>query len=93
MSLETSMEEYKLVDIWRLRNPNKHMYTRRKRTRGGLVQSRLDFWLISESLTYLVKNCQIKPGNRSDHSLIKITLEIVNTKKRGPSYWKFNNKL
>ena len=74
-NLEASMGEYKLVDIWRLQNPYELKFTRRERTRGGLVQSRLDFWLISESLTYLVKNCQIKPGNKSDHSLIKFTLE------------------
>ena len=91
--IETSMEEYKLIDIWRLRNPNELKFTRRERTRGGLVQSRLDFWLISESLQYQLKHCSIKPGNKSDHSLIRLSLEILNTQKRGPSYWKFNNRL
>ena len=91
--IESSMDEYNLVDIWRLRNLNDRKFTRREKTRAGLVQSRLDFWLISESLSYQVKNCHIKPGNKSDHSLIKISLEILNTQKRGPGYWKFNNRL
>ena len=87
------MDEYNLVDIWRLRNLNDRKFTQREKNRAGLVQSRLDFWLISESLSYQVKNCHIKPGNKSDHSLIKISLEILNTQKRGPGYWKFNNRL
>ena len=91
--LESSMEEYKLIDIWRLRNPNDLKFTRRERTRGGLVQSRLDYWLIAESITYLITDCYLKPGNKSDHSIIKITLEIYNSQKRGSGYWKFNNKL
>ena len=85
-NLESSMEEYKLVDIWRLRNPKDLKFTRRERSRAGLVQSRLDYWLISECLTSLVKDCLIKPGNKSDHSLIKICLEIVNSQRRGPGY-------
>ena len=91
--LQNSMEEHKLVDIWRLRNPNDLKFTRREKTRGGLVQSRLDYFLISESITYIVKKCLFKPGNKSDHSLIQISLEILGTQKRGPGHWKFNNKL
>ena len=91
--IETTIEEFKLIDIWRLRNPNELKFTRRERARGGLVQSRLDFWLISECIQYQLKHCDIKPGNKSDHSLIKLSIEILNTQKRGPGYWKFNNKL
>ena len=55
--LRSSMEEYKLVNIWRLRNPKDLKFTRREKTRGGLVQSRLDYFLITESMTYLTKMC------------------------------------
>ena len=82
--LQSSMEEYKLIDIWRLRNPNDLKFTRHEKTRGGLVQSRLDYFLIAESLTYLIKKCVFKPGNKSDHSLIQISTEILSTQKRGP---------
>ena len=91
--LESLMDEYRLIDIWRLRNPNKLRFTWREKTRGGFVQSRLDFFLVDESITYLIKDCFIKPGNKSDHSLVGIIFEICNTQKRGPGYWKFNNKL
>ena len=91
--LQNSMKEFKLIDIWRLRNPNDHKFTRREITRGGLVQSRLDYFLIAESITYLIKKCIFKPGNKSDHSLIQMSLEILSTERRGPGTWKFNNKL
>ena len=92
-NLKSFIEEYKLTDIWRVRHPKELKFTRRERTRCGLVQSRLDFWLISESISYIIKKCGIKPGNQSDHSLINIKIEILNTMKRGLVYWKFNNKL
>ena len=42
------MENMNLVDIWRTRYPKEMKFTRRERSRGGLVQARLDFWLVSE---------------------------------------------
>ena len=39
------------------------------------------------------KNREIKPGIKSDHSLSKITLDLLHTQARGCSYWKFNNTL
>ena len=92
-NLKSFIEEYKLTDIWRLRHPNELKFTRREQTRCGLVQSRLDFWLISESISYIINKCGIKPRNQSDHSLINIKIEILNTMKRDQGYWKFNNKL
>ena len=87
------MMEYSLIDIWRTRHPTEQKFTRTERSRAGLVQSRLDYWLISESITYLIRDSSIKPGKRSDHSLIKILIELIGTQERGPSYWKFNNAL
>ena len=29
----------------------------------------------------------------SDHSIVKIKMQLLNTQSRGKSYWKFNNKL
>ena len=86
-------DEYSLLDLWRIRHPDDLIFTRRERCRGGLVQSRLDYWLISTSLSYLVKEMKIKPGFGSDHSIITISLDLLDTNKRGKGYWKFNNSL
>ena len=57
------------------------------------MQSRLDYFLISIQLSYNISNCTIKPGLKCDHSLINITLDLINTQCRRNSYWKFNNAL
>ena len=87
------MKETDLVDIWHIRNPNEKQLSRRDRSRTGFIQSRIDFWLISVALEYQVISTKIKPGNNSDHSIIKSTFEILETQKRGKRYWKFNNSL
>ena len=81
------------MDIWRIRNPNKKEFTRSANSRGGIVESRLDYWLVSMGITYLVKNIEIIDGLDSDHSIITMKLNLLNTCKRGKSYWKFNNDL
>ena len=86
-------EELSLCDIWRVRNPNKKLYTRRENTKVGLVQSRLDFFLISENISYQIKKTCISPSVQSDHSILSINLDLLNTQKRGRGYWKFNNSL
>ena len=85
--------EFSLIDIWRIRNPTTNKYTRTERSRNGIVQSRLDYLLVSLSLSYQIKNTKISPGNSSDHSIISLYLNITEETKRGKGYWKFNNNL
>ena len=70
------MEDMNLIDIWRTRNPNDLKFTRRERSQGGLVQARLDFWLVSEQTYFQIKKYDIKPGMKSDHSLVRLTLDL-----------------
>ena len=86
-------EEFSLIDIWRMRNPNVNKYTRIERSRNGIVQSRLDYFLTSISLSYLITNTNISPGNSSDHSIISLTIKTSEISKRGKGYWKLNNNL
>ena len=58
-----------------------------------MVQSRLDYFLISSTVTAHVFNCTINPGFRSDHSIVNLKIELFDTQKRGKGYWKFHNKL
>ena len=43
-NLHSFMDEYSLVDIWRLRNNNKRQFTWRGHSQTGFIQSRLDFF-------------------------------------------------
>ena len=52
----------------------------------------MDFYLISEALADIIDNCEIKPGYRSDHSCIELTITLNNF-KIGKGIWKFNNSL
>ena len=86
-------EDLSLVDIWRVGNQTKPGFTRIQRTSIGLVQSHLDFWLISIQLEYLINNIWILPGNISDHSIVTTELELIGSCKRGHGLWKFKNDI
>ena len=48
---------------------------------SGLVQSHIEFWLILTALQYQIKRSSIKPSNSSDHSVVTIEIECLNTQK------------
>ena len=79
-----------LVDVWRIHNPHTQRFTWRHHK--TLKQSRLDFFLLSSELQSKLLSCDIKPGYRTDHSIIDITLDLTKI-ERGSGYWKFNNSL
>ena len=87
------LEEYSLIDIWRIRNDSVKQFTRREKSRSGLVQSRLDYWFISSSLQYCTNKVYIKPGYQSDHSILDLHLQLLEIQRRGKGTWKFNNGL
>ena len=45
--VEDMMMSYDLVDIWRIRNPKSKKFSWRQKS--PIIQSRLDYWLISDS--------------------------------------------
>ena len=87
------MTDINLFDVWRDENPDKQIFTwKRKLSSGEIQMGRLDFFLVSEPLTYFTEKENIIPGYRSDHSAILITLKF-NQIKHSKSFWKFNNSL
>ena len=80
--LKLFMKESDLVDIWHIRNPNEKQLSRRKKSRTGFIQSRIDFWLISVALEYQVTSTKIRPGNNSNHSIIKLSFKITKKGQR-----------
>lgn len=84
------MSENCLIDIFRELYPNKKAFSWRRFNSNK--QGRLDYFLISEDLFGIVKDCKIYPGYRSDHSIV--TLELSKSEfKRDRQFWKFNNSL
>ena len=65
------MLEYNLIDIWRLRNPDKRQFTWRKR--NPIIQGRIDFWVVSDDLQDDVKKTEIIPAIETDHLAIGLS--------------------
>ena len=84
------MNEKDLIDIWREMNPEIPQYTWRKNR--PLQQSRLDFFLISDTLLSFVKDSRIVHGYRSDHSFVTVEFELKKEEKK-TNFWKFNSLL
>ena len=80
--------DFDLVDIWRLRNPETKRFTWRQK--NPFIQRRLDYWLISD---FCQDKADIIPSINSDHSAIILYFNSIDSQKRGPSFWKFNASL
>ena len=71
-SLEDIISKYDLTDIWRVRNPTKKRFTWRQK--NPLIQRRLDFWLISDSLQDDTNKADIITAIKTDHSAITLVI-------------------
>ena len=90
--LEEILEKHDLIDIWRVRNPEKTRFTWR-RTKP-VIQSRIDRFYISDTMQYNISKSDIIPGIKSDHSAILLSIKPTKSlDESGPSFWKFNNSL
>ena len=86
--VKTYMEDTDLIDVWRHNNPDKRMYTWCRKNPEYLA-SRLDFYLCSFGIVNLVTKVGITPGFKTDHSAIKIEIDLVED-MRGRGFWKLN---
>ena len=90
-SLSQIIETYDMVDLWRIQHPALKRFSFRKKT--PLIQSRLDFFLVSSSIQDIVDKTDIIPSVWSDHSAITIHITNIPDKKRGRGLWKYNASL
>lgn len=82
-----------LYDVWREENNGIKCFTwKRKLASGEIQMGRLDYFLISESLTHFTREEKIIPGYRSDHSALNISL-VFNKTTKSKTFWKFNSSL
>ena len=84
------MNDLNLCDIYRRLHPTTRRYTWRRK--NPVKQSRLDFFLASNSILDIVKTCDVKLSYRSNHSMIELEI-ILNHFISGKGIWKFNNSL
>ena len=85
-----SSVEFDLIDVLRLVYPDKQLFSWRRFNSN--VQSRLDYFLISESLLQDLNCADIVPGYRSDHNIVVLGMR-KSEKPKSRQYWKFNNSL
>ena len=82
-TIEQLQSELDLHDIWRIKNPTIRSFTWSQS--NPLVFSRLDYWLISNSLSD-VYNVDMISAIKTDHSAITIEFQDVDDKVKGPGF-------
>ena len=91
LEMQEIKENYDLIDIYRVRNENKQIFTHHSKRHG--TYSRLDRFYISYCLQNYVHSTTILPPILTDHSVICIHLKCVDDSPQGPSFWRMNNDL
>ena len=86
-------ETFNLCDIWRVRNPHKKLFTFRQKHITSIIQRRLDYIFVSNSLQESAKKAEILNALSSDHFPVFCSFVNNDTFARGSGVWKFNNPL
>jgi len=84
------MEHLGLVDIWCKQHGKKKSYT--WSTNKYKKKTRIDFFLVSETLANRSETCKIESGHRTDHCMITLSVS-KGIPKRGNGCWKCNTSL
>ena len=88
-SIECFHEEFDLVDIWRVKNPEIKSFTSCQNS--PQIFCRLDYWFISNNLQDWIKSTDITPALKTDHSAILLVVEDKELKyAKGQGFWKMN---
>lgn len=85
------MDKFNVTDIWRDKFPDDITFT--WSNRSGSRKSRIDFWLISNSISKDSITVDILTTPLTDHRAIYINLQLFPTNIRRSSYWKLNSSL
>lgn len=86
------MNEGKLIDYWRVKNPGTSQFSWFNASGNG-QSSRIDFWLTSMPLINLINECTISASPLTDHCTISLSLLFSNYNYGLTRVWKFNNTL
>ena len=91
--VEEWMADRDLIDIWRVRNPEKRRYTFRQRNKAGITHSRLDRWITDIHMQYEIKSCEILTSTLSVHNPVLLEINKNNEIPNNRGHWKFNQSL
>jgi len=86
-ALNSLIDEFNLMDVWRTEHPNSRVFTRHQKNPPAL--SRLDYILASNDFVNNISDSDIVCGVKSDHSIVKCKLSTDEPPK-GKGYWKLN---
>ena len=80
-----------LVDIWRHKHPNSLEFTHQQ-MRQSLIETRIDYFLVSDWLKNNIVDSNIMGRFLSDHNPVLLKVEF-NKIRKGKGLWKINNSL
>ena len=83
-------EELNLIDILRKKKPNAKLFS--YESKPLKMKSRIDYFLIANSMLHLVSHVNIGISIAPDHRAVRLNVKLTSN-KRGPGLWKFNNSL
>lgn len=89
LTLKELMSQHEMCDIWRQLNPDRRRYSWHGRVKFA---SRIDFFIITQSLAASVQRCEYLATPLSDHSAVLMDLNFKEI-KHGKGFWKFNETL
>lgn len=90
ISIHNLIDQFNLIDIWRSQHLNIKNFTWSSSSEQPIL-CRLDYFLISNSLSGRIDSSDISHGFRSDHSLVSFSINPQVS--RGPGFWKLNTSL
>ena len=85
------MEELNLSDIYRELHPKSKSFTYVSKSLN--LKSRIDYFLISRSLSCDVRQAEIRISAAPDHNAIFLSIDVKSDFSTGPDLWKLNNTL
>ena len=85
------MDELNLIDIYRQIHPTTKSFSYESKPLN--LKSRIDFFVISRSISSCVKSVHIRASIAPDHKSVFLNIEVKSEFMRGPGLWKFNNTL
>ena len=88
--VDTMMEEFSLVDVFRRQNPTEKSFP--FVSKALKLSLPIDYFLVAQLLTNHVSHLDTIVSIAPDHKAVKLQLTIPQG-KRGPGLWKFNNSL
>lgn len=85
------MSRFSVIDIWREMYPHLRLYSWSSKDHSK--QSRIDYWLISQSLANSCRSVNIHATPLTDHSAISLTVCLSASLdfSSSPFYWRLNN--